>query len=119
MATRIDDFGRFYQAGAGMRESGQGLGQAHQQQLRLGMRVQKAAACRKGDAGTVVPPHAIDSNDGRHVPKASVQSNGMGAQAPNGKLIQNKGPGHAGSHGPVCTGIDQASVLDFSTLRPR
>ena len=39
----------------------QGLGQTHQEQARIGVRVQKVAARRQCDMGAVVAPHAVNS----------------------------------------------------------
>ena len=49
-----------HHGGALVHEPLQGLGQAHQQQVHVGMPLQQAPAGRQGDGGTVVAAHAVN-----------------------------------------------------------
>jgi hypothetical protein len=45
-----------------MGKPGQRFGQTHQNQLRIGMRIQKLATRRQGDLGAVIATHTVHSN---------------------------------------------------------
>ena len=76
-------------------------------------RIVASVRCQRDPTG-VLWTEDFDSDDGGHGQAPSTPVAGKTEWA-----IQNKGPGRTGCHGPMSMNVNQASVLDFSTLRPR